>query len=350
MHLDARTIVIVATLVAIAPTLISVSVWFTRKTYPGFARWTLGTLFGTLALVFFSLRGVAPDWISMILANALVAGATVLYLHGVRQFCGLRLYHWPEYLAGSITVLAIVYFRYFDNNIDYRSFAISLFVGIAGLVNGVTLLRKAPNTRSFSVLFTGMVFLLAGAIYLARGIYFIRLMPGTDLFAPSTMNAFFFAAASLGSVCWSFGFILMIGERPSEIQTTRQRSVTADDVKEQVRRIVLSEGFRRSARMEKFLILAVERTLLGRTEELKEYALGRDVFNRGEEYDPRTDSIVRVEAQRLRRKLREYYENGGKNDPVIVELHPGSYVPTFRYASSTGTQLTMARANTSYNG
>jgi hypothetical protein len=83
--------------------------------------------------------------------------------------------------------------------------------------------------------------------------------------------------------------------------------------------------------MERFLTLAVERALMGHPEELKEYALGRDVFNRGEDYDPRVDSIVRVEAQRLRRKLREYYDSYGANDTVIVEFHPGSYVPFFRY-------------------
>jgi hypothetical protein len=64
--------------------------------------------------------------------------------------------------------------------------------------------------------------------------------------------------------------------------------------------------------------LVVERSLLGRPGELKEDALSRDVFNRGENYDPRTDSIVRVEAQRLRRKLRKYYDTRGSEDPVIV--------------------------------
>jgi hypothetical protein len=111
-----------------------------------------------------------------------------------------------------------------------------------------------------------------------------------------------------------------------------------------LKRIVISDGFRRSARMERFLTLAVERTLMGHPEELKEYALGRDVFNRGEQYDPREDSIVRVEAQRLRRKLREYYQSCGKNDPVIVEFHAGSYVPSFRYAKPTEMHLTMSKA------
>jgi hypothetical protein len=111
----------------------------------------------------------------------------------------------------------------------------------------------------------------------------------------------------------------------------RAETVWDADVRRQLHRIVESEVFRRSAQMERFLTLAVERALEGRPEELKEYALGRDVFNRGEDYDPRTDSIVRVEAQRLRRKLREYYESHGGSDPVVITLPPGSYVPAFEY-------------------
>ena len=352
---------IVATFVAVVPTLVSVSVWYTRPTCPGFGRWTLGTFLGMLSLVFLGLRGAAPDWMSIVLANMLAVSAAILYFQGVRLFCGLRLYGWPEYLAGVLVIAAVVYFRYSTNNIDFRTFALSLLMGSFGVANGITLLRAAPTGRGFSTFFTGIVFLLAGAAHFSRGIYVYTFTPATDLFAPSAVNAAFFGAASLGVVCWSFGFILMTGERhgTASKETSWEppmvavesigraevgKTVTEAEVRQQVQRIVMSEGFRRSARMERFLTLAVERTLMGHPEDLKEYSLGRDVFNRGEQYDPRQDSIVRVEAQRLRRKLREYYDSCGKNDPIIVEFHAGSYVPTFHYTSSNEMHLTMSKA------
>jgi hypothetical protein len=101
--------------------------------------------------------------------------------------------------------------------------------------------------------------------------------------------------------------------------------------------------------MERFLSVAVERTLTGHPEKLKEYALGRDVFNRGEDYDPRADSIVRVEAQRLRRKLREYYESYGRDDIVIVEVPAGSYVPLFRYKGG-GNNISHPQHSEASNG
>jgi hypothetical protein len=349
MHLDSRTVVIVATFVAVVPVLVTAAVWFTKPTSPGFGRWTLGTLLGTFALVLLSLRGVAPDWVSIVIANMLALGAAILYFQGVRMFCGLRVYLWPEYLVSVLAIAVVIYFRYVANYIDFRIFALSLVMGSFGFVNGITLLRIAPIGRGFSTVFTVVVFLLAGVVHIFRGIYVCTVASNTDLFAPSPVNAAFFTAASLGVVGWSFGFILMTGERQASIVIQGVslpeigKAVPEPEVWQQVQRIILSEGFRRSARMERFLTLAVERTLHGRPEDLKEYALGRDVFNRGEHYDPRADSIVRVEAQRLRRKLREYYDTSGKNDSVIVEFHAGSYVPTIRYAKPRDMYLTISK-------
>lgn len=57
-----------------------------------------------------------------------------------------------------------------------------------------------------------------------------------------------------------------------------------------------------------------------------------EVFDRTSEYDPNIDAIVRVEARRMRAKLKAYYEEGpGTVDPVLIGLRPGSYVPIFRW-------------------
>jgi serine/threonine-protein kinase len=115
-----------------------------------------------------------------------------------------------------------------------------------------------------------------------------------------------------------------------------QDSTVAGDVSErevraQLDRILQSETFKNSERLQHFLKFAVECVLDGATDQLKESALGRVVFDRGSEFDPRSDSIVRVEAQRLRRRLQEYHEIEGRNDPVAIEFQPGSYAPTFAY-------------------
>jgi serine/threonine-protein kinase len=115
------------------------------------------------------------------------------------------------------------------------------------------------------------------------------------------------------------------------VQTTIQHSA----IRGQLEKILVHGLFVRSERMGRFLRLAIERTLEGRTNELKEYLLGVEVFDRKTSYDPRVDPIVRVEARRLRSKLRSYYEGDGRNDPIVFEFAAGSYVPRIRSKAET---------------
>ena len=120
--------------------------------------------------------------------------------------------------------------------------------------------------------------------------------------------------------------------------------IPATEVWDQVNRILASPEFRRSMRLQRFLRLAVERTLTGQTDLMKEYIVGREVFDRGADYDPSVDSIVRVEAQRLRRKLREYYQTHGRKDPILITFQSGSYVPAFVRAVHLEPALVAAEA------
>ena len=60
---------------------------------------------------------------------------------------------------------------------------------------------------------------------------------------------------------------------------------------------------------------------------MKEYLVGVEVFNKMETFDPRIDSIVRVEARRLRSKLERYYQTEGREDQIVIQFRKGSYVP-----------------------
>jgi len=106
--------------------------------------------------------------------------------------------------------------------------------------------------------------------------------------------------------------------------------VSAESVRAQLARILASDGFVSSQRMCRFLRFVVERTLENDVDRLKEFVVAMEVFDRDENYDPSIDSIVRVEARRLRTKLKSYYEGPGSNDPVLIGLRPGNYAPIFR--------------------
>src|ERR1700761_4461125 len=108
--------------------------------------------------------------------------------------------------------------------------------------------------------------------------------------------------------------------------------VPATAVHDQLARVVNSPGFVASARLCRFLTHIVNHTIDGDIDSLKEFSIAMEVFDRTSEYDPNIDAIVRVEARRLRAKLKTYYEEGqGTVDPVLIGLRPGSYVPVFRW-------------------
>jgi TolB-like protein len=102
-----------------------------------------------------------------------------------------------------------------------------------------------------------------------------------------------------------------------------------ESIRAQLGKILTSQGFCHSDRMSRFLRLAVEKTIQGQGDQLKEYLIGTEVFDRNHCYDPRIDPIVRVEARRLRSKLKHYYEGEGYDDPLLIHLPKGSYVPIF---------------------
>ena len=77
------------------------------------------------------------------------------------------------------------------------------------------------------------------------------------------------------------------------------------------------------------LKFVVEEAVQNRTERLKEYTVGAEALGRGESFDPRTDTVVRAEASRLRSRLERYYAGEGKTDPVQISLPKGSYIPLF---------------------
>lgn len=104
---------------------------------------------------------------------------------------------------------------------------------------------------------------------------------------------------------------------------------TREEVTDQLNKLVQSRLFARSGRMRRFLQFAVQHALAGTGDQIKEYSVGVEVFDRRQDYDPRTDPIVRVEARRLRAKLKTYYASEGRSDSIVIELPKGAYIPVF---------------------
>jgi len=100
-------------------------------------------------------------------------------------------------------------------------------------------------------------------------------------------------------------------------------------IRAELTRILSSPSFASSPRMNRFLKYVVETTLEGKGGLIKEYVIALEVFDKSNTFDPRQDSTVRTEASKLRARLSRYYEEEGHEDPVIISVPKGGYVPAF---------------------
>ena len=108
---------------------------------------------------------------------------------------------------------------------------------------------------------------------------------------------------------------------------------TPEAVRQQLQSILGSHPFVTAVRARRFLTYIVEQTLAGQTDGIKELVLASEVFDRAADFDPKVDTIVRVEAGKLRKRLEEYYAGEGAEAPLRIEIPKGSYVPQFQLRS-----------------
>ncbi|MFL6213530.1 MAG: hypothetical protein ACJ74J_06500 [Blastocatellia bacterium] len=119
-------------------------------------------------------------------------------------------------------------------------------------------------------------------------------------------------------------------------------NLSNDEKLAQLERILQSQIMHGSESLRAFLRFVVQKALDQQEDQLKEYTIATEVFGRGEQYSPRTDSVVRVQASRLRSKLQEYYFTEGKCDSVLIELPKGHYTPSFSYFQQQGNGAPVA--------
>jgi hypothetical protein len=114
----------------------------------------------------------------------------------------------------------------------------------------------------------------------------------------------------------------------------------------QLDKILHGRSLQGSGNLKAFLRFVVDRAIEGQESQLKEYVIATEVFGRSKGFDSRIDSVVRVQAGRLRTKLQEYYATEGKEDEIVIDLPKGQYTPVFSYARKTYDQESNGEAPT----
>ena len=120
----------------------------------------------------------------------------------------------------------------------------------------------------------------------------------------------------------------------ASVHTSVAPSISLFEKREELRRVLESKFFANSPKKTRFLEFVSEQAFLGNGEKLNEYLIGVEVYERGVDFDPQKDPIVRVQAHDIRRLLNKYYEENGSGGLIRLDLPSGHYVPVFRRNTS----------------
>jgi len=109
----------------------------------------------------------------------------------------------------------------------------------------------------------------------------------------------------------------------------RAETVEVASQRAELQTVLSSQEFVRAPRLAHLLTYLCEKLFSGEANRIKEYSIALEVFNRGASFDQDSDSIVRVEANRLRKRLAEYYAGDGAAHALQITIPVGQYVPRF---------------------
>jgi len=228
MQLEPHASVSLVMVLALLFALLVLVLWWTRRTYPGFNRWSAAGILLVAALCLLALRGLAPDWASVVCADSLIVIASILYLEGARQFLGLRPRNWLTCAGGFLAVIAVAFFDYVVPSLNARGTVMSSFMAIIFIITAIRLLKAIPPQHKFGMTLTGSMFALCAALLLARALYFQFASPLSDSTVYFGISGALVVAIVAALVCIGVGIVLLADERVvSDMYDAREAALRA---------------------------------------------------------------------------------------------------------------------------
>ena len=221
MILDVRTIGLLSAIMPFVLGLIMTQYWRERKTYGGFGHWVLANFAFGMGYLFLSLRGLIPDFFSIILGNVITIYAEVLIYQGIRLFFDRPAFSRLNLLVFVLYILFQVHFTYLEPNINARITLISIAIFILIFRSGVSLVNCPIPGLKRAARNAGYIFLLTAILPLVRGLHALRQSQPIDLFA-DVLGSWFGLLAIISILIWTFNFFLMNSARLElDLETAR---------------------------------------------------------------------------------------------------------------------------------
>lgn len=232
VFLDLRTLSIILTLISAILGVLLILIWRTNKTYPGFGFWLVSNLPITAGLLLLSLRGVAPDLVTTIIANDLTFAGILISTYGNRKFLGLA--DGKEFIIAlfALYASALQYLRYLNAPASYWIITISLFSVINGGLVTFDFGRAWLKEKNSTYKLVSVIYLLYSCLTLLRAIFTYLFSNIRELYTPDWIQSLSFMMFIVFAVSWTFIYMILNNERlQQELKATKaefERLATTD--------------------------------------------------------------------------------------------------------------------------
>ena len=232
MNLDPRSMIAMAGFMAAVMAIVLV---FMRRHYPpsirGVGAWAAATLLWLTSTVLFGMRGLVPDWLSLVIANQLLVLGTVTYYMGTRSFMGqpTTWRPWNWLMAGTTLVFIVLTYA-----LPHYALRVGFFTAVMGGIYIVQLrFMLRHGGRNFPVRLVELILLLHLAVLAVRLVFILTGNAGADLMEPSLLQTLYIGAYVITVLMLSIGAVLMATDR---LRTELEHLATYDSLTQTLNR------------------------------------------------------------------------------------------------------------------
>ena len=213
--MDLRTLFILTVLINIIIAFIMAIYWRTQKTYAGFGYWTLANVAMTVTFSLFALKGIAPEFVTVVIANtSAVSGAFFRYA-GVRFFWGAESLPHVRFHQAVVVVCALLltYYTCIDDNIVLRLFAVSLIVSGYFLATARNMIKGATQGYPYEAWTLALLNLVYATLMMGRAFEWLIFPEARHLLIASSMSTLYFSSILLLEVTTALLFLMLNSQR-----------------------------------------------------------------------------------------------------------------------------------------
>ena len=212
MILDVRTIELMSAIMPFVFGLIMTQYWRERKTYGGFGHWVLANFAFGSGYMLISLRGMIPDFFSIILGNVTTIYAGILIYQGIQLFFDQPAFSRLNSLVFILYILFQIHFTYIEPDINARIVLISFGLFILIFRSGLSLVNCPISGIKRTSRNAGYAFLLTAILPIIRALHALGQIQPIDLFT-NVLGSWLGLLAIISILIWTFNFFLMNSAR-----------------------------------------------------------------------------------------------------------------------------------------